>query len=166
MSDGTLLWAEHHGVGCLKLSGELRHPLAEALERAAERLQRGGVQELVLDLADAHFMDSTVIGLLVLLARRQRQAGHAPPLLVLDHPDLLQMLRQLHLDGLFRLVAAPPIEASYRADGAAPGDTARQARLILAAHRALIAADPRNAAAFAGVVALFEDEVRRHAGPE
>ena len=167
MSGGRLQWAEHGGIGCLKLSGELRHPLAEAMEQAAGRLERGGVQALVLDLAEASFMDSTVIGLLVLFARRQRHAGHPPPILVLDHPELLQMLQQLHLASLFTVVDSPPLQPDYRPPAAADdGGSGEQARLILAAHRALIAADPRNAAAFAGVVALFEDAVRSHAGPE
>lgn len=167
MNKASLQWAEHGGIGCLKLSGELRHPLAEALEQAAERLERDGVQALVLDLAEATFMDSTVIGLLVLFARRQRNAGHAAPILVLDHPELLQMLQQLHLASLFTIVASPPLQPDYRPQTAAEGgDSSEQARLILAAHRALIAADPRNAETFAGVVALFENEVRSHAGPE
>lgn len=166
MKKASLQWAEHGGIGCLKLSGELRHPLAEALEQAAERLERDGVQALVLDLAEATFMDSTVIGLLVLFARRQRNAGHAAPILVLDHPELLQMLQQLHLASLFTIVASPPLQPAYVPQSAFDASNSEQARLILAAHRALIAADPRNAEAFAGVVALFENEVRSRAGPE
>lgn len=163
MSDGTLHWAEHQGIGCLKLGGELRHTLAEPLEQAAGRLEGQGIRELVLDLSAATFMDSTVIGLLVLLARRQRNAGHAAPVLVLEHPDLLQMLRQLHLQSLFRIQPAPPLHPQYHATGHSGDgdDRQRHARLILAAHQALVAADPRNAETFADVVQLFEAELRK-----
>ncbi|MCU0755478.1 MAG: STAS domain-containing protein [Xanthomonadales bacterium] len=163
MSD-AVLHASHDGVHVLKLCGEIRHTLAEAIEAAADRI--GQPRRLVLDLGEASFLDSTAIGLLVALAREHTGSEETRPTLICDHPEVLDLLQNLCLDELFTIVPATDSTAvpETAAVTAADPDELSQARLILKAHQALIEAHPGNREAFDGVVTLFREEVRRLTG--
>lgn len=164
MSESTdqVLHASHDGVHILKLRGEIRHLLAEAIETAAEHI--GQPRRLVLDLGEATFLDSTAIGLLVALARDHSGSEDTRPTLICHHPEVLDLLANLCLDALFTIV--PSVAAEWAMPetaamtGAEPGELS-QAQLILKAHQALIDAHEGNREAFEGVVALFREEVRR-----
>lgn len=161
MSQGRLQVARRGGLLVLHLSGELRLLLADALERSIELEIVPGLQRLVIDLQAARFMDSTVIGMLVLAARRATEHTDSPPLLVCGEGELWQQLVDLHLDGLFQRVDAPPTALPEGSEMPAGDDLdpRLQARLVLQAHRALIEEDPRNAETFAGLVAMLEAEL-------
>ncbi len=154
----------HAGLAVLKLSGELRHPLADAIERAGERLLAdGSARQLLFDLSAASFMDSTVIGLLVSLARDAEQRGLPRPGLSSSHPEIRGLLRNLRLDLAFHLLYALPFaDIALQPDqvGAnAADEPLQQAQLVLKAHRALIEADPANAEQFGELVRMLEYEI-------
>lgn len=161
MSDGRLQVARRGDLLVLHLSGELRLLLADALERSIELEIVPGLKRLVIDLQAARFMDSTMIGMLVLAARRASQHTDSPPLLICADGELWQQLVGLHLDGLFQRVDAPPVTLPEGSEVRASEDLdpATQARLVLHAHRALIEQDHRNAETFAGLVAMLEAEL-------
>jgi anti-anti-sigma factor len=161
MSEGRLRVARREGVVVLHLEGELRHLLADAMERSMERELVPGTQQLVIDLEAASFMDSTVIGMLVLAARRAADLGVPPPVLLCPEAELWQQLVDLHLDTLFQRVDAAPAALPETAPVASAeiSDVAAQAALVLKAHRALIQHDPRNAETFAPLVAMLEAEI-------
>jgi anti-anti-sigma factor len=161
MSAGQLQVAEREGLAVLRLQGELRHLLADALERSIELQLRPGLRQLVIDLERASFMDSTVIGMLVLAARRSHALGAPLPLLLCPDGDLWQQLVELRLDTLFQRVDAAPV-ALPETTGLAIDeilDPGAQAALVLKAHRALCQHDPHNAAQFAALIAMLEAEI-------
>lgn len=153
----------HAGLAVLKLNGELRHPLAEAIERAGERLLAdGSARQLLLDLSAASFMDSTIIGLLVSLARDAEQRGLPRPGLSSSHPEIRGLLRNLRLDLAFHLLYALPFAGIALQPDQANDDAEsplQQAQLVLKAHRALIDADPANAEQFGELVRMLESEI-------
>ncbi len=169
MSNEQVSFGVRHAVGCLRLEGELRHPLAEAFDDFSASLfddELRPLRQLVLDLGQATFMDSTVIGLLVALARECRSHRLPPPTLICSHPELLAMLQAMRLQHVFLLTA--PSADNSDALTCPPPDTAdrqsdelRQTHLILKAHQALIAADESNRETFASVVELLQGEVAR-----
>jgi anti-anti-sigma factor len=162
MSD-QVLHASHDGVHILKLRGDIRHLLADAIEAAAERI--GQPRRLVLDLSAATFLDSTAIGLLVALARDHAGSEDTRPTLICNHPEVLDLLRNLCLDTLFAIVptAAEPDDDAIAVVGTG-SDELHQAQLILKAHQALMDASDGNREAFGGVVTLFRAEVQRLSG--
>lgn len=67
--------ARHDGVDVVTLAGDLDLFSAEVLRRELEEAVPGGRHVVVLDLADVTFLDSTVLGLLLLAARRMEAHG-------------------------------------------------------------------------------------------
>lgn len=166
MSEPALHAARHGGLLVLQLSGELRHTLADALEAWIERELGPGLQRLVIDLSQAHFMDSTVIGMLVLAAQRAAVNARNPPLLLCSAGELWQQLVDLHLDTLFERsdASADPLPLPAPLEVSGEVDPRNQARRVLAAHRALVRHDPRNAATFADLIRLIEAELGADSG--
>lgn len=163
MNDDHILVAVHGGVCCVKLRGELRHTVGDAVDAIAEQV--ASQPHLVLDLSEARFVDSTVVGLLVGLATDRAARGLPPPTLACGNPEIVDLLMHLRLDEVFVLVPdAEPPPARYAKVNPTPerrDDPLRRARMILKAHEALIAANPANAAEFAGVVEMFRQEVQK-----
>ena len=161
MSEAQLRVARRDGLVVFRLEGELRHLLADALERSIDLELQPGLRRLVIDLSGATFMDSTLIGMLVLAARRAAEHSDSPPLLVCAQGELWQQLTELHLDTLFQRVEAPPesLPETHSVDLAEVDDAKAQAALVLKAHRALIQHDPRNADTFASLVSMLEAEL-------
>jgi anti-sigma B factor antagonist len=85
------------------LSGELDAALTGALRGELFALSdECGADELVLDLSDVTFIDSTGLGLLVGLARRRRDGGGATTLLGCRR-SIRRVLTLTGIDGLFEL---------------------------------------------------------------
>lgn len=167
MNEAALMAARRGGLLVLQLSGELRHTLAERLEPWIEGELVAGLERLVIDLDGASFMDSTVIGMLVLAAQRAATHTQQPPLLLGTNDELWQQLVDLHLDNLFERAppAIPPLPAPSPLPAAKPLDERAQAQLVLRAHRALVEHDPRNAESFSELIQLLEAEIgQREAG--
>ena len=165
MSEAQLRVARRGGLVVWRLEGELRHLLADALEHCIEQDLGSALQRLVIDLSGATFIDSTLLGMLVLAARRARAQSAFPPLLICPEGDLWDQLVGLHLDGLFQRIDAPD-RALPEAHPVALGDAddpRAQAALVLRAHQALVRHDPRNAETFAALLRVLQAELERAA---
>lgn len=169
MTEGRVSFAVNNNLACLRLEGELRHSLAEVIDDFSASLFNGDLGlfgQLVLDLGEASFMDSTVIGLLVTLARECRSRALPQPVLICSHPELLAMVHAMRLQQVFRLTgpaadAKEMLAGPVHHEAGKQADELRQTRLILKAHQALIAADESNRQAFEAVVELLQQEVKR-----
>lgn len=163
--------ARHADVACLKLIGELRHTLAEDIQEFSDRLfeQDNVPQHLVIDLSEADFMDSTVIGLVVGLAHELSERDLPPATIACSEPEITQLFHNLRLDDVFVMVEhdiPSPGELRPVIDGQAEENALEHARMVLRAHEALIAANEENRDSFAAVVDLFRLEVERLEGEQ
>jgi anti-anti-sigma factor len=154
------------GIGYLRLAGELRHDNIGAVDALLEHWFDGkqpAPQGLVIDLNDVSFMDSTAIGLLAAFAREARSHRLPRPTLFATHPDILDLLRSLRLDEVYRVVecatdsrcGALALTEIDTADAAAHGTAAA----ILKAHEALVELNEANRIAFQPVVDLLRSEL-------
>jgi anti-sigma B factor antagonist len=85
--------AERDGRVILALRGELDLATSDDLRRAIVRAEASGVRELVLDLSDLQFVDSSGIHLIVQFAHRLQTRG--PRLSLLRGPEPVHRVFEL-----------------------------------------------------------------------
>ena len=104
---GEIACACDGGTRLLKLSGEVRHDNAAALEELIEGWFDGegeAIGEVIIDLNALRFMDSTVIGLLAAIAREMVAAQRPKPVVFSTNAEINSLLRSLRLDEALTLV--------------------------------------------------------------
>ncbi|NML13611.1 STAS domain-containing protein [Azohydromonas caseinilytica] len=164
MAEALILHACRDGIHVLRLLGEVRYPLAPALDAYLRRLFDGPAPAgFVIDLSATDAIDSTHLGLLARLSTRLRQAGAPRATIVSTRPDITEVLLSMGFDEEFQLVGedgriGPAAGAEAVPAGEGEPDEAALNRTLLDAHRALIELSERNREAFADVVAQLERE--------
>ncbi len=146
-------YAIQDGVCYLKLSGELRHDCAGPLDTLIERLFAMSTcefGEVVIDLNEVSFMDSTVIGFLAGIARELMARDLSAPTVFSTNFEINQLMRSLCLDEVFTLIEQPTehtLTPLAFAQGA-QGDGQCSGAAILRAHEALVELNEANRVAF------------------
>jgi len=156
--------ASRDGVGYLKLSGDLRYDCAGPLEALVERwfAHDGEVpRAVVIDLNEARFMDSTVIGLVAAIAREMLARDLPVPTVFSTNPEINQLLGSLRLDEVFTVVerATDRRPDVLTTTELVDGEDQCSATAILHAHEALIELNAANGVAFQSVVDTLRDEL-------
>ncbi|WP_409523531.1 STAS domain-containing protein [Nitrincola sp. MINF-07-Sa-05] len=158
-----IFFTRHEGVCYFKLCGELRYTLASGLDDLIERLFKQdeiACSQVVIDLNEASFMDSTHVGLLASLARHCLSRGLPRPTLFSTHPEVNELLINLNLDQVFELVAQPTDQqVTFAAVDEADHTELDKARMILRAHEALLDLNDANRVAFQPVVDMLRKDV-------
>ncbi len=153
-----VVWVRVEGKGSFLNSSGLK-------EFAREMVNRGH-REFVVDLKNCPVMDSTFMGTLAGIALRLREIGQGNLHVINLNERNHDLLANLGLDQLFAMdlcgvkppdAAAQPLEAGAPAT---PEDgRTDQARTMLEAHEALVAADPENLTKFKDVLEFLKQDL-------
>ncbi len=166
MADSTARYARDNGAWFLKLSGDLRHALAPAVNALLDRaFADPAFQCCVIDMTAVDMIDSTCLGVLARIANHHQAVGLEQPTIIAPNADVTLLLASVCFDQMFHLEPAaaepgtpleqvPPVEVSK--------DDARA--LVLEAHRRLCAIDARTHDAFKDLVAALESAQRPRDG--
>ena len=149
----------------LKLSGELRHDNAGALEDLIEQWfdhGDGAVNEVIIDLNDLTFMDSTVIGLLAAITRGLAEIDAGKPLVFSSGSEINALLRSLRLDEAMNLIDQPAQTPAISLSDCQDSESHEQVSgpSILRAHELLMGMSEENREAFEPVVELLRANLR------
>jgi anti-anti-sigma factor len=158
MSDSKVYYAINNGIHILKYVGEIRYTIGASLDRFIESLFNGSSpQGFVVDLREAESIDSTNLGLLVLVAKRMERCGAPKVTLVSTHEDINDLLFSIGFDEVFDIVdESGHAMLNGRELGLNDNPGPDMARTILEAHRTLSAMGDSNRARFQEVVDLLE----------
>jgi anti-anti-sigma factor len=163
MFEDRVLCAVHDGIHVLRYVGDIRAPLAPAIQRFADALlEREVPQGLVIDLTDARAIDSTNLGVLARIANRMHERGGPRVTIVSCRRDINEVLMTMGFDEVFNIVrdigAAPPDTQPLPV---AEDDRETLLRTVLEAHRALVAMNEQNREVFRDLVAVLEQQEGR-----
>ena len=167
-------------VVCIRVHGKGTFQNSAGVKQFALAMIQRGHREFVVDLADCPVMDSTFMGTLTGIALKLRGLGSGHLHVIHPNERNAALLRGLGLDQILELaddgVASPdglehalvttdaePV-AAPAADGA--GDRMRTAETMLAAHQALVDADPENLSRFKDVLEYLKQDLARGAEPD
>jgi anti-anti-sigma factor len=159
---GDIYYAVSGNRAFLKLTGIIRYPLSHRLNLAVSRIfSRAKVHDVVVDLQDAEFIDSTCLGLLARVATHCLEQSCERPIIFSSQPEITRLLRSMGFDQAFALVDNPskPVTGLNDASKLAGGRSTRlDPNLILDAHRALCELNQSNETAFHTVLEQLESD--------
>ncbi|MCC5827206.1 STAS domain-containing protein [Alkalimonas sp.] len=164
MSDEQILFACLQDHCYFKLTGELRYTNAIGMDDLIEQLfeqEQPACAQVVVDLNEASFIDSTHIGLLASLARHCQQHQLPRPVLFSTNTEINQLLQGLCLDSVFDFVEHPTnqsIDMTPLQSGQASDQD--KGEMILRAHEALLDLSDKNRQEFKPVVDLLRKQLR------
>ena len=135
------------------------------LKEFAKEMINRGFRDFSVDLRNCPLMDSTFMGTLAMVALRLKELGQGELRAVELNERNHELLTNLGLDQLFTLRrhgeaapdAAPAPVTPLPAD---PVDKTAQAQTMLAAHEAVVEANPANLAKFKDVIEYLKHDLR------
>ncbi len=168
MEKGSYFVAERQGITFIRMVGNLKYTGSSGFDIFLDRFLEHDYREVVIDLSEASFIDSTNLGLIARIAERARKLGRGPVTIISPNEDLNRILKSVRFDRIFRIIETPmetPIEKSdldEREVETPLGDRPEkdELKMILRAHRTLIEMDDANKAEFQDVVDLLEEQNR------
>lgn len=162
MADGRILFNESDHRIFIRLTGDVRHTISSGFQDLIRRYltDSGTIEDVLVDLSEAHYLDSTNLGLLAQVARYMIRRYQRKATLICSNPDILTLLETMGFEQVFWIVQSTdsPPEDMHEACRVSL-DAREKGRLMLDAHRALMAMNAKNAATFRSVVELFEKEL-------
>ena len=163
-----ILFASINDCCYFKLCGELRYTNATGMDDLIERLFSTPLRcsQVVIDLNQATFIDSTYVGLLASLARYCQQQQLPKPTLFSTQSEINELLFGLCLDQAFQIIQQPTnlppgnLPADMTSIAAQSYSEQQQGSMILRAHQALIELNDKNKAEFQPVVNLLKQQLK------
>ncbi|SHM42995.1 STAS domain-containing protein [Vreelandella subglaciescola] len=168
IEEGRIKAAFDSGVFVLKLIGDVRLTLCATLDIQAQRLaQTPGLFAVMIDLREATNVDSTALGFLAKVAMAVNNRLEQPPTIIVDNPDVRQMLDVMGFARFFTLLGAPLRPGLADAVEDLPEVLADENGLrerVLEAHRILMHMNEHNREQFQPLVEMLEaqDHTPRH----
>ena len=158
-----ILFANVDNCCYFKLCGELRYTNATGMDDLIERLFSAPIPcaQVVIDLNQATFIDSTYVGLLASIARYCQQQQLPKPTLFSTDNEINELLYSLCLEQAFQIVEKPTnVNAEMSNIGTQTYSEQEQGQMILRAHQALIDLNDKNKAEFQPLVSLLQQQLK------
>ena len=155
MESGAAFYVKQGATCILKLSGDVCYTMSCALgDFLNELFAQTDYDDIVVDLTDAHSIDSTSLGLLARIANFSRQHFARKTTLLSTNPDVNQILDNLGFYEIFNIRdTGETISATLRQLAiSAPCDKDTLTRIVYEAHRTLSELNPSNQETFKGVL--------------
>lgn len=157
-------------VVCIRVQGKGSFQNSAGVKRFAKAMVNRGFRDFVVDLAACPVMDSTFMGTLTGIAFRLRELGHGGLHVINSNERNISLLEGLGLDQILSLEnghganRAAMNGSDVVADSelaAEPMDKRATTETMIAAHQALVDADPENLCKFKDVIEYLKQDLRQ-----
>ncbi len=162
MEDGQILFAKSNHTCFVKMVGDIRHRPDSGFDTFVKTLfDDETTNDVLLDLTDAVHLDSTNLGLLVIICHRMRTRFGRRATIVSTDDYVNEELDRMGFNSTFIMIHHPEhLDESFQEIPPVPECERRNAETILESHRALMEMNEENRAVFRDVVAALDEEVR------
>ena len=148
----------------IRLIGEMKYTtMAPDFEKFIDiLLGKDEITEIIVDMRECTYIDSTDLGILARIAVTQAQRQAPQPLIVLEAGAVVEKtIYEIGLGHLFNLATTVELgsaEFTEVKDGGAQDELAL-AKLMVGAHQQLVDIDENNREKFAAVIEFMEQEI-------
>ena len=164
MESGAAFYVKQGATYVLKLSGDIRYTMGCALGDFLDGLfARTDYDNILVDLTEAHSVDSTSLGLLARIANFSRERFAHKTTLLSTNPDVNQILDNMGFYEIFDIIeTGDTVSMALRQlsiEGPCKDDLTR---IVYEAHRTLSDLNPRNQEAFKNVLDNLRTKLGNH----
>ncbi|MFA6714322.1 MAG: STAS domain-containing protein [Victivallales bacterium] len=161
MDNGKILYSKDDQLYFIKMSGDLRFTLGREFDNLLNIIFCDPeVQDVMIDLREAEYLDSTILGLLAKIANFMIKKFQKKALILSVNENINYLLENIGLSDVFTLVKDGDTPESLKNLPETDRNGWKEALTILDAHRQLVNMNEKNRAAFKDVVELLEKETR------
>lgn len=168
MNKATYVYTLQDNILYLKMTGKCNYANCGGFEQLLHSFadQNHQFHQIILDLTELEWVDSTVLGLMAGLTRLLKHASTAP-VIVTSNSDIIHLLTSLSFNRFFNIITtSPPFVQKYKELESTQLPEKEQAETILEAHKNLIRLNPENIEQFRDVIELFEESLHSSSGKE
>ncbi len=165
MGKGEVLYAQHEGLVVLKFVGQIRlgdsYGASAALNNFLDELfEKGGFENVLIDLTEAQSIDSTNLGLLAKITRFMKETHGRKAAIISTNPDITAALDSVGFTAVFDIYKEfPNAPGKLEALVEATEPESDFSVMVLAAHKALCELNEKNKETYKNLIEIFEKEV-------
>lgn len=154
-------------VVCIRVQGKGSFQNSSGIKRFSKAMINRGHRDFVVDLADCPVMDSTFMGTLTGVALRLRELGQGGLHVINCNDRNTGLLEGLGLDQILSLERPEGyVGIDFAADADTelvpePADKRAATETMIAAHQALVDADPQNFGKFKDVIEYLKQDLHQ-----
>ena len=163
MAESKILYAEKDTIYWIKMIGEIKHNISANFDSLVDRIFRNhSLENIVIDLTETKYIDSTNLGLLAKVARQMLENFGRKATIVSTNEDINQVLDSMGFSQVFLVVRNPKdfVEDLKEIPSIAPSGHEKM-KLILQAHKEIMEMNDHNKAVFKNVVEVLEMEQKK-----
>ena len=154
---------KYKDIYIIKFEGEIRYTTSEYLNRFLDMIfEKNDFENIIIDLKDCSYMDSTNLGLLARIASFVLKKNGNKPIIIGANSDLMMILEVMGFETIFSFLDEYPetMENAEKID-VETGGKSDIGEIILNAHKQLAALNERNRETFKDVIKLFEKNKKK-----
>ena len=167
--NSSILVGCNQKVVCIRVQGKGSFLNSTGIKQFATAMIHRGHRNFVVDLADCPVMDSTFMGTLTGVALRLREIGQGEVHVINSNARNTDLLAGLGLDQILSLENASVDEGLYEPLDEATEPLSREqaadkkatTETMIAAHQALVDADPENFCKFKDVIDYLKQDIHQ-----
>ena len=167
--NSSILVGCNQKVVCIRVQGKGSFQNSTGIKQFATAMIHRGHRNFVVDLADCPVMDSTFMGTLTGVALRLREIGQGEVHVINSNARNTDLLAGLGLDQILSLDGASADEGLYHSvdeeslalSPEQAADKKATTETMIAAHQALVDADPENFCKFKDVIDYLKQDIHQ-----
>ncbi len=175
-SSSSILVGCNQKVVCIRVQGKGSFQNSTGIKRFAKAMINRGHRDFVVDLANCPAMDSTFMGTLTGVALRLRELGQGELHVINSNPRNTSLLEGLGLDQILSLEngtarsfddeVGESVQVEDIGGAAEAADRRAVTETMIAAHQALVDADPENLCKFKDVLEYLKQDLHQEESPD
>ena len=164
MRAGEIRYAIVDGICVIRMEGRLTYTLGVCFGAFVDGLfDDGTVRDVVVDLAQAVYLDSTILGLLGKMANGAHRHLHRKVTIAAPCENVRQLLRNIGFDDVFVILNDwRQVVPDLREIPMEEQSGSAQAKVVRDAHQTLMKMNDANAVRFRNVVEVLDHEINSH----
>lgn len=146
----------------IRMVGYMKYTESTGFDAFISSLDDEDVTDILIDLTEAEYLDSTNLGLIAQLGEKTLVQHHHAATIICPNKEITQILLSVGFDDVFMLLTSPEEDDHVFAEiphGAT--DTQEVSKMMIKAHKKLMDLNEHNHEVFKEVVNLMEDDFQQ-----